>query len=182
MITIMSHEIIGQLAGRANNCFKLDKGSYLFRQGDAVNSVFVIESGLIELTRHQHDGRLVVLQRAIGQTVVAEASVYSDVYHCDAIAGLTTHIVSISKMNVERLLLHDETFSRMWAEYLAKKVQASRHLIEILSRKTVAERLDGWLAWQENAAESKGQWKNIAVQIGVSPEALYRELAKRRLK
>jgi hypothetical protein len=42
--------------------------------------------------------------------------------------------------------------------------------------------LDGWLAWRENEPVSNGQWKNIAAQTGVSPEALDRELAKRRLK
>jgi CRP-like cAMP-binding protein len=182
MIAIMSHEIIDLLARRANNRLKLVKGSYLFRQGDAVKSIFVIESGLVELTRHQHDGRLVVLQRATRQMIVAEASVYSDACHYDAIAGLASDVVAISKNNLKCLLLHDETFSRKWAEYLAKEVQAARRLIEILSKKSVAERLDGWLAWRENEPVSKGQWKNIAAQIGVSPEALYRELAKRRLK
>jgi CRP-like cAMP-binding protein len=114
--------------------------------------------------------------------IVAEASVYSDAYHCDAIAGLASDVVAISTNNFKRLLLHDETFSRKWAEYLAKEVQAARRLIEILSKKSVAERSDGWLAWRENEPVSKGPWKNIAAQIGVSPEALYRELAKRRLK
>jgi hypothetical protein len=49
-----------------------------------------------------------------------------------------------------------------------------------LSLKTVAERLEGWLIWRGGGLPPKGAWKDIAAEIGVSPEALYRELAKRR--
>lgn len=50
----------------------------------------------------------------------------------------------------------------------------------MLSLKTVAERLDAWTAANQGAPPIKGEWKTVAVEMGVSPEALYRELAKRR--
>jgi CRP/FNR family transcriptional regulator, dissimilatory nitrate respiration regulator len=182
MIVIMRDEIINLLVNQASNRFTLEKGRNLFRQGDTVKSLFVIERGLIELTRHQQDGRPVVLQRANAQTVVAEASLYAGTYHCDALVCQETDIASVSKAAFEHLIQDDENFSNIWTKYLAREVQSARSLIEILSRKTVSERLDGWLAWRENEQVTKGQWKNVAAQIGVSPEALYRELAKRRLK
>ena len=182
MITVMSHEIIDLLAGHACSRFTLEEGAYLFRQGDDVLSLFLIEDGLVELTRHQRDGRPVVLQRARTRTLIAEASLYSDVYHCDAIARAASTIATISREDVVRLLSGDEIFSRMWAAYLAREVQEARRLIEILSRRTVAERLDGWLDWRDNEKIPRGQWKYVAMQIGVSPEALYRELARRRSK
>ncbi len=74
----------------------------------------------------------------------------------------------------------DDALSDQWAAHLARTVQAARYRSEILARKTVADRLDGWLAWQGDALPAKGQWKSIAAEIGVSPEAFYRELAKRR--
>ena len=49
---------------------------------------------------------------------------------------------------------------------------------EILALKTVAERLDAWIAWHEQRP-AKGKWRHVAEEIGVSPEAFYRELAKR---
>ena len=88
----------------------------------------------------------------------------------------------MDKAKIKHLFHRDEAFSELWAGYLAREVQAARHLTEILSQKTVAERLDGWLAWQGTAPAFDGKWKDVAVQIGVSPEALYRELAKRRSK
>jgi hypothetical protein len=43
----------------------------------------------------------------------------------------------------------------------------------------VAARLDAWLAWN-NALPEKVERRRIADEIGVSPEALYRQLGKRR--
>lgn len=152
----------------------------MFCQEDPVESVFILEDGNIELTRHQRDGSLIVLHRATEQSILAEASVYSDIYHCDAISGSPSIVHEISKFVFLKKLRNDQKYSELWSTYLSREVQVARYRSEILSRKTVAERLDGWMAWNQNKLPSKGDWKNIAAQIGVSPEALYRELAKRR--
>lgn len=178
----MSHSFVEQLIAKVNKRVTFAPGSCLFHQDDQVRSVFIIENGLVELTRHQRDGASIILQRATCKTIIAEASVYSSVYHCDAVIGLPTSLLRVPKTVFLELLREDETFSNLWAEHLAIEVQSSRYRIEILSRKTVAERLDGWLAWKGSRLSSKGQWKSLALQIGVSPEALYRELAKRRDK
>ena len=180
MIKIMSQIFVEQLIMRADKQRILDKDTYLFHQGDPVSSVFVVEEGFVELTRYQQDGTSIVLQRATSQTILAEASVYSSTYHCDGIAKLPTRVVALSKDVFLKQLVKDEAFSRLWSEHLAREVQSARLRSEILSRKTVSERLDGWLTWYENKLPPKGQWKSVAVQIGVTHEALYRELATRR--
>jgi CRP-like cAMP-binding protein len=180
MTEIMLDIFLEQIIDKAHSRRALHEGRYLFHQDDPVKSVFVIESGLIELTRHQRDGSVVVLQRATEHTVLAEASVYSSAYHCDAIVAKRCLVHEISKSSFLEYLRVDEDFSTLWAGHLAKEVQSARYRSEILARRTVAERLDAWLAWKGQLPPSKGQWKSIAVQIGVSPEALYRELAKRR--
>ena len=58
------------------------------------------------------------------------------------------------------------------------KTQRLRSQLEILRLKRVAELLDAWLAL--NAPPAKGGWIDVAHTIGVSPPALYRELARRR--
>ncbi len=181
MIEIMSEDFIEQLMARATRRRELVPGTYLFHQGDAVGSVFIVEDGLVELTRHQLDGGSILLQRATTGTVLAEASVYSQSYHCDAVVGLPSHVAQLPKPVFLEHLRGDEAFSNQWAAHLAGEVQAARYRSEILSLKTVAERLDGWLAWRGNKLPAKGRWKSLALQIGVSPEALYREMARRRL-
>lgn len=179
MIGIMSVDFVARFIAGADRQRTLAQGDRLFRQGDPVRSVFVVEEGLIALTRHLRDGRSLVLQRATGQTVLAEASVYSEAYHCDAIAEAPSRVFEWRKAAFLKHLREDDVFSDRWAAHLAREVQSARYRSEILTRKTVAERLDGWLAWRGNQLPPRGQWKGIALQIGVSPEALYRELAKR---
>ncbi len=158
---------------------KLDADSYLFHQNDTVRSVFVIMEGLIELTRHQECGKSIVLQRARQNSILAEASVYSGRYHCDAIVKMPSIVIEISKRRFRKKLHDSQIFSELWMTHLAREVQSARYKSEILSKRTVAERLDSWLAWKGGSLPEKGQWKSIAEQIGVSPEALYREIAKR---
>ncbi len=180
MIEIMFEGFVEQLIAKADKRRKLGQGAYLFHQDDPVDSVFVVEQGLIELTRRQRDGASIVLQRATSQTVLAEASLYSETYHCDGVVALPSMVFELPRAAFLKHLRKDQAFSNLWAAHLAREVQSARYRSEILTRKTVAGRLDGWLAWGENKLPSKGQWKSIAEQIGVSPEALYRELAKRR--
>lgn len=63
---------------------------------------------------------------------------------------------------------------------LGRELQSARLQAEILSLRTVAQRLDAWMAWKEGVFPGKGEWKSLASQLGVSPEALYREIARRR--
>lgn len=180
MIWIMYDELVWKLIEMADKRRDIRQGANLFHQDDQIRSLFVVEQGLVELTRHQIDGTSIVLQRAAKQTVLAEASMYSKSYHCDAAVALPSRICEIPKVSFLERIRKDEAFSNHWSAHLAKEVQAARYRSEILSRKTVAERLDGWLTWQGAELPSKGHWKSVAAQIGVSPEAFYRELAKRR--
>ncbi len=45
----------------------------------------------------------------------------------------------------------------------------------------VADRLDAWLC-EGHLLPNKGRWQDVASELGVSREALYRELARRRIK
>lgn len=60
----------------------------------------------------------------------------------------------------------------------ALEVQAQRASIEIMRLRRVSDRLDAWL--DLHGEPEKGEWIRDADQIGVSPPALYRELARRR--
>lgn len=180
MIGIMLKNLLTVVISRATRRRELAKESYLFHQGDEVKSVFVVETGSIELTRFQENGAPLILQRAGPGAFLAEASVYSEIYHCDALAAEACLIHEWERSAFLKLLADTPGYSELWAAYLAKEVQSARYRSEILTRKGVSERLDCWLTWKGGAMPPKGNWKSVAAQIGVSPEALYRELARRR--
>ena len=154
-----------------------EAGARLFRLGDAVS---VLHLGEAHLVRHRADGGALVLQRAVANTVLAEASVFSVRYHCDGIAVRPTRTLAIAASAVRRLLEEDPGFAESWAVHLSRALHATRLRAEILSLRTVRERLDAWIGWNGERLPEKGTWKTVANEIGTSPEALYRELARRR--
>lgn len=179
MIVIMSDEMFGHLSPLAQRTRNLAAGEFLFRRDDQVRLLFLVEEGEVHLVRFQADGGQLVLQRALAHHAVAEASVFSSVYHCDAVAILPSRILEIDRSRFRTELLDNERLAEAWNHYLAREVQLTRLRAEILSLKRVASRLDAWLSFHSSELPEKGEWKILATQIGVTPEALYRELAKR---
>jgi CRP-like cAMP-binding protein len=159
----------------------LGGGQYLFHLGDPIRAMYVVQVGWVHLVRSQDDGSVLVLQKAGPGSIVAEASVYAKRYHCEAVASESVQLLAFAKADIHQRLRSEPDFADAWARYLADELRRARLHAEILSLKTVAKRLDAWIAWRCGDAPGRGDWKMIASEIGVSPEALYRELAKRRL-
>lgn len=180
MIAIMSHAIEPFLKGLVARRRDFDRGQAVFHRGDAVKEVHFVLAGSVHLVRHQDDGSTLILQRAGPGSILAEASLYSETYHCDAVASGPAETRAYAKTGFRKLLANNAGFSDVWAIYLAQELQRARLRSEILSLKTVAARLDAWIAWNGGASPAKGEWKLVANEIAVSPEALYRELARRR--
>lgn len=180
MIVIMSIPIEPFLSGLRARQWTVDAGQLLFHRGDTVKEVHFILTGSVHLVRYQSDGSTLILQRAGPGSILAEASLYSETYHCDAVASGRAEIRAYSKASFRRLLATSPEFSHVWARFLAGELQGARLRSEILSLKTVAGRLDAWIAWNGGDLPEKGEWKLVANEIAVSAEALYRELARRR--
>lgn len=181
MIEIMS-DLISRLLSISPASKTLGANSILFQQSDAVHVLYIVRSGAIHLVRHQSDGVAAVLQRAMPGKILAEASVYFDRYHCDAIAVSAATVSVVSVGDVIRLLESDLVFANLWSGYLARELQATRKRAEIMALRTVRARLDAWIAWNDGALPSKGAWRHLADEIGVSAEALYREFARRNVR
>jgi CRP-like cAMP-binding protein len=76
-------------------------------------------------------------------------------------------------------LAENPDLARAWARHLAIEVQRARAQAEVLSPRTVAERVDAWITLHDGALPPRGNWQQLASEIGVTPEPLYRELARR---
>ena len=180
MIAVMSSELFEHLRSLPHAGRSFAAGAFLFHRNDPVETLHAVRSGTVRLLRHQADGQAAVLQRAGPGDVLAEASVFSAEYHCDGIAMTDAETSAYAVADVKRLLDTDMRFCRAWAAAMSLQLQSTRRRAELVSLRTVAERLDAWLAWNDSGMPSKGGWKSVAEEIGVSPEALYREMAARR--
>ena len=84
MITIMSDALKPLFHNSVAR--RLAAGETLFHTGDAVTDVFQVTAGAVALQRVTPEGAELTIQVALKGDVLAEASLYSPVYHCDAVA------------------------------------------------------------------------------------------------
>ncbi|MBP1882437.1 Crp/Fnr family transcriptional regulator [Sinorhizobium mexicanum] len=176
----MSETIISELRPRATAQKSFEKGEHLFHRDNRVLSMFLVTDGGVHLVRYQADGNMAVLQRSGPGMLLAEASVFSERYHCDAVAIMTTCALVVPIAEVRQLLNDDPAFARAWTIHLSRELQSARKRAEIVALRTVSARLDAWVTWNDGRLPAKGDWRALAEEIGVSPEALYREISRRR--
>lgn len=180
MIAIMSELLADELSKLAERQQALAAGEVLFRAGDPILSLFLVVSGALVLSRSLPHGAELVLQRAGPGAVLAEASLFARSYQCNAIAAQPCVLHVLRRQRIEKALGSDAILARAWMRHLAHEVQRSRAAAEIVSLKTVAERVAAWIALNDGRLPPKGHWRRVALEIGVTPEAFYRHLARRR--
>jgi len=177
MIAIMSTLLDDLFSGSVPRT--LSAGESLFLTGDAVAFMYRVGAGRIALNRTTPQGTVLLLQTAGQGDVLAEASAYSARYHCDATALEPCTVEAVSKADFERALASNRDIAESWENRLAHAVQEARMKSEIRTLRTVAERVDTWLSAKDGFLPPKGRWQELAGELGVSREALYRELARR---
>ena len=177
MITIMQHGLLLLFAG--SRSLDLPTGEAVFLTGQRVEMIFMLRAGRVQLERHTTHGARLILQNAGPDTVLAEASAFSEIYHCDAVVTEPATLWALPKPAFIAAMRDDPDLALAWSAMLARSVQAARVRAEIRSLPKVAERLDAWLD-EGHALPEKGRWQDVAAELGVTREALYRELARRR--
>lgn len=158
---------------------ELAASEVLFRTGDRVASIFLLRRGGVDLVRHTGHGLRLILHRSgIGQ-IIAEASAWSETYHCDAVTTEGCAVAVLPRHVFCARLRDTPDLAEVCIRNLAQAVQSARMRAEIRSLPRVADRLDAWLG-EDNHLPGKGQWQEVAAELGVTREALYRELSRRR--
>jgi len=85
----------------------LAKGEYVFAADDETCGLFQVETGLVRLVRRAIDGSDVTLHIARPGDMFAEASLFAERYHCDAIADQPTALLVFNKACVRAALGSD---------------------------------------------------------------------------
>jgi len=179
MIEIMSGHWLHCFDGATERT--LNQGETLFCRDDRVEWAFLVREGRISLRRSLQDGELLTLNTTYATELVAEASLFADRYHCDAIADIATTVSVFPRSKLVAHLENTALSNRLAVrafERTARELQTLRTRVEIMRLRKVADRLDAYLELYGPAEH--GSWVHVADWIGVTPPALYRELAKRR--
>lgn len=154
-----------------------DKGDYLFHLGRVPEYMFFIVSGEAVLSRTSSHGETITLQRCKGG-FVSEASLLTDVYHCDAIA---THAGTAITLPIKafRDSLKKEDFSLKWVKLLSREIMRLRTQSERLGLKDIKSKLIHLIEAEgkQGTLQLQSDYKSLASEIGVTHEALYRAIA-----
>jgi CRP-like cAMP-binding protein len=148
-------------------------GEAVFRQGDPTRGLFTLVSGAVTLLRRTEAGAEIVIHRARPGETFAEASLFSDAYHCDAVAAAPTSLIALDRRWILHRFRTDPDFAIALARRFAAQVQTYRRKLELLAINHADERVFAALA---DGMLTSGV-KPFAAEIGLTHEAVYRALA-----
>lgn len=154
-------------------------GITLFRIGDPVRHVHLVIQGEARLIRLDRHGDVVILQRSRGG-FIAEASLDSRTFHCDAVTAEPTTLLLFPAIAFRNALEDDPAFCRGWQSLLAKEVRKLRAQCERLSLNGAVDRINHYIESEGkngvvNLIQTRKAW---AAELGLSHEALYRSLRR----
>ena len=153
-------------------------GAALFRVDEKVQRMFYVRSGEALMYRVTPSGAPVPFQRA-KHGFLAEASLTTERYHCDAVCLSRCELLSFPLRALRAAIDSDEATRWAWIALLSAQARQQRTRIERMALKTVRERLRHLLhaEGESGGYELPGTRRDLAAEIGVTPEALYRALS-----
>jgi len=159
----------------------LAPGDLLFRQGDPAAAIYKVESGRLRLIRRTVDDHLVILHTARRGEFFAEASLFADAYHCDAVAAAPSSVRVYPKQSVMDAMRTEPALAEAFMARLAHQLQDLRARMELRNIRSARDRVLQYLRLRAGihgrSIPIEGQLQEIAAEIGMTREALYRTLA-----
>jgi CRP-like cAMP-binding protein len=160
----------------------LRRGQSLFRQGTPTVGLYEVVKGTMRLVRVDRSGREAVLHTAGAGDTFAEASLFSPTYHCDAVALAPSVVRLYPKPMLLAAFRRDPERAQAFMGMLARQIMDVRMQLERRSIQSARERVLHYLAVNAGAdrrtVRLRGTLKQLAGELGLTHEALYRTLAE----
>ena len=160
----------------------LARGDILFRKDDVAAGIYEIEQGQVRLSRLDPEGREIVLHVAGPGDLIAEASLFSAVYNCDATAVTDARARFYPKSALLAEFRRDPAAADAFMAMLARELMALRTRLERRNIRSASARVQNYLALNTGAdgrtVTLHGTVKDLAAELGLSHEAVYRTLNK----
>jgi len=160
----------------------LATGQVLFYQRDQAIAIFATDIGRLRLFRYTREGELVVFQVVRAGESFAESDLFSEVYSCDAIAEVPSRVIVYPKQLLLTVIRDQPDLTSNMMERLARKSQSLKVRLELLRIRAARERVLQYLLFtappNETTVNFDRPLKDIASELGLSPEVMYRTLAQ----
>ena len=160
----------------------LSPGEFLFRMDTPTVGLFEVIKGRIKLVRIAPSGRETILYTASAGDFVAEASSFSSTYHCDAIAATDSVVQLYPKRSLFAAFREDPMAAQAFMAMLAREIMSLRTRLEQRNIHGARDRVRHYLMLNAGADGQTvvlpGTLKDLAGELGLTHEALYRTLAE----
>ena len=178
----MLTEILHRLVSGPAKTRELEPREFLFRQGDRAEHVFAVEDGRIALARYLSDGKSVIMHVARAGHTFTEAALFSDVYHCNAVAEAKSRVRMYEKKDILEAIGRDSLLALEYVASLSKEVQRLRMQLELHNIQSARERILQFLLLEADPGSLEFRiqvsLKDVAANLGLAHETFYRELAR----
>lgn len=157
----------------------IKKGSILFAPGDATRGFYAVHEGAVRIYRVSSRGKEITLEIAGARSTFAEASLFSDIYHCYAEALKDSTVFLIQKDGFLEMIQKDIRFAVIWIRILSIEIIHLRQRIEELSLKSPKARIVSYILLLSEIQNTPSiklpvHRKSIATLLGMTHETFYR--------
>ncbi|MBE9166502.1 Crp/Fnr family transcriptional regulator [Pleurocapsales cyanobacterium LEGE 06147] len=157
-------------------------GQVLFHHRDPAKYIFALEVGRIRLVRYTCEGNLVVFQIVRAGESFAESALFTELYHCNAVVDVPSRVICYPKTVVWEVLQNNSDLALSFLRRFERKNQSLKTLLELRSIHSARDRILQYLLFSASPGETTivfdRSYKDIANELGLSPETLYRTLAE----
>jgi CRP/FNR family transcriptional regulator, dissimilatory nitrate respiration regulator len=177
-----THEWIPAAVRKAGVEHRVSARQALFHRGDRVTSLYEVVEGRFRLVRLSQDGSEIILYTAVAGETIAEASLFSDKYHCDAIAVTDAVVRLYPKAAMLAQFQRSPATAKKYMAMLARQVMELRTRLEQRNIRSARERVWHYLAINVGqdglTVRLRGTVKELAAELGLTHEVVYRVLSE----
>jgi CRP/FNR family transcriptional regulator, dissimilatory nitrate respiration regulator len=157
-------------------------GQVLYRQGDRARSVFVLESGQVRIVRRSSESKAILLRLVTPGESFGTTALFSEVYGNEAMAEVPARIHVYPKQALWETLRQRPDVAASFVGSLARQINTLEDRLELRSISSARERIIRYLSshaqFGKRVVNFDKPLKDIASDLGLSREVLYRTLAQ----
>ena len=153
----------------------------IFQQGETADSIYFLIDGQIRLASFTEERIINHYLVSAGESF-AETALFADRYFCTAIADLSSRLAKIDKNIFRQAIANKPDLAHLYMNQLTARFQTVKTLLELRSIRSARERILQYLIRQvepnNRTVILQRSLKNLAIELGLSAEALSRNLSR----
>lgn len=161
---------------------QFSKGQVLFQRNEASRAIYVVKSGQVRLLHYTKSGQSISYYTVQAGEICAEVALFLDTYTCNAIAEAPTQVLAFPKQTFLNTLQQNPDFAMAFMMQLSYRLHTIKTMVELRSIRSAQERVLHYLRLvlppEKNTIVLEQPLKDIAADLGISPEVLSRTLAQ----